>query len=117
MNQLLASIIAGFALSVSAYLYGRHEGRQAADGEAAIAERVAEKAAQASREEAAKAISAITVRHQTIRQELEREIRTVPVYTDPNCAVTADGLRNINKAIAPGSVASDPKLPDSSPAR
>lgn len=113
MNPLLLSIIAGLVFSGGAYLYGRHEGKQAAEGEAAIAERVAENAAKASREEAAKAIASITVKHQTIRQELEREIRTEPVYRD--CAVTSSGLRSINAALSAGQVASNPELPAANP--
>lgn len=98
--SLVYQALISLALIVGAYLYGRHDGKSLAEGETAVAERVAGKAAQASREEAAKAISAITVRHTTIQNQLEREVRNVPVYTSADCRVTPDGLRNLNAAIA-----------------
>ncbi|MDI4633279.1 hypothetical protein J7U46_09495 [Pelomonas sp. V22] len=110
--------IAALALAAFCYLLGRHDGRQLADGEKAIAERVADKAAQAGRESVAKAISEITVRHTTVQNAIEREVRNVPVYTDPDCRVGPDGLRLLNAAIAgTGQVSGSPELPASGASR
>lgn len=72
-----------------------------------------DKAAAVAADAAASAIAAaipkITVRHQTVRQELEREIQTREVYRNPDCNTGADSLQRFNAAIpgaAPG--ASDP---------
>lgn len=69
-------------------------------------------AAQKTRDVVATAIAEnipkITVKHQTIRQELEREIQTREVYRDPNCRTGPDSLRRFNSAIpaaAPGASA------------
>lgn len=112
--QLL--IITACLLTGASYALGRYEGRKLAEGEAALAERIAEKAAKASREAAASAISQIRVRHQVIHNQLEREVRNVPVYSDPNCRLSADGMRNLNAALA-GSVASHSELPASGATR
>lgn len=104
-------LILAFLLACGgSYVIGRHEGKRLADGESAVAERVAQKAAQASREAAAAAISQIKVRHQVIHNQLEREVRNVPVYTDPNCRLSPDGLRDLNAALS-GQVASHTELP------
>ena len=110
--------LAALALAVGAYLIGRHDGRQLSEGETAIAERIAGEAAQASRESAAKAIAKITVRHTTIQNALEREVRNVPVYTDPGCRLSPDGLRNLNAAITgAGQVGGVAELPASGASR
>lgn len=110
-------IVSAAVLSAGFYVLGRHEGRKLAEGEAAISERVAARAAQASREAAAVAISQIKVRHQVIHNQLEREVRNVPVYTDPNCRLSPDGLRDLNAALAGGQVGRSPELPASSSSR
>jgi hypothetical protein len=117
--SIVYQALISLALIVGAYLYGRHDGKSLAEGETAIAERIADKAAQASREAAAKAIAGITVRHTTIQNQLEREVRNVPVYTDPGCRVTPDGLRHLNAALSgtSGQEPSDPELPASGATR
>lgn len=108
----------GLALAAGAYVVGRHDGRSLAEGEAAVAERVAEKAAQASRESSAAAIAKITIKHTTIQNRLEKEVRNVPVYTDPGCRLTPDGLRDLNQALTgAGPEPSAPELPASGAAR
>ncbi len=108
----------GLALSVGTYVVGRQDGRQLAEGEVAIAERVSEKAAQASRESSAEAIAKITVKHTTIQNRLEKEVRNVPVYTDPDCRLTPGGLRDLNAALAgAGPEPSAPELPASGASR
>jgi hypothetical protein len=117
MNATLIVGAIGLALAAGAYLVGRHDGRSLAEGEIAVAERIAGQAAQASRESAARAIAQITLRQTTIHNAIEREVRNVPVYVDPGCALPADGLRLINAAIVGGQEPGDPELPASSSAR
>lgn len=53
------------------------------------------------------AIAGIEIKHQTIRQEVQREIRTNTVYAD--CRHSPGGLRSVNDALAgpgPGSAGS-----------
>lgn len=95
----------GFSLGVD------HEKANQVDAQALVAEAV--DAANAS---AAQAIAKITVKNQTIRQEVEREIRTNTIYND--CRHTTDGLRLVNEAIT-GSKAQPAdrgELPRSGPA-
>lgn len=117
MNTTLVVGAVGIALAAGAYLAGRHDGRSLAEVEAAVAERVAGQAAQASRESAAKAIAAITVRHTTIQNQLEREVRNVPVYTSPDCRLTPDGMRHLNAALSGGQEPGAPELPASGASR
>lgn len=118
MSPTLIVGLAGLLLSGAAYVVGRIDGKSLAEGEKAVAERVAEKAAQASRESSALAISKITVRHTTIQNQLEREVRNVPVYTDPGCRLTPDGLRHLNSALSGAGQEPGPaELPASGTAR
>jgi len=118
VNLTLITACAGAALSVAAYFYGRADGKDLAEGSAALAERVALIAAAESREAAASAIAKISVRHTTIQNQLEREVRNVPVYTSADCRVTPDGVRYINAALAgEGQEPRAPELPASSASR
>jgi hypothetical protein len=117
MNTTLIVGALGLALAAGAYIAGRHDGRSLAEGEAAVAERIAGQAAQASRESSAKAIAQITVRHTTIQNQLEREVRNVPVYTSPDCRLTPDGMRHLNASIAGGQEPGSPELPASGASR
>lgn len=60
---------------------------------------------------AAKAIAKIEVKSETIKQDVIREIRTVPVYRD--CVHSPDGVRNINSLITgeEGTSPTSPGLP------
>jgi hypothetical protein len=69
--------------------------------------RAAQIATAAAADAAASAIQSIKVRHVTIRQSLEREVREVPVYTSPDCRLSAAGLRDLNAALS-GDAASAP---------
>jgi hypothetical protein len=52
---------------------------------------------EAMKKTAAEAISGIEIKHVTLKQQLDTEIREKPVYRD--CRATADGLRFINAAL------------------
>jgi len=117
MNTTLIVGAIGVALAAGAYIAGRHDGRSLAEGETAVAERIAGQAAQASRESAARAIAQISLRQTTIHNAIEREVRNVPVYVDPGCALPPDGLRLINAALAGGQEPSASELPASGASR
>jgi hypothetical protein len=114
MNARLIAAVLVLALIGAAYIAGRWDGGRIKAGERAIAEVAAEKAAKASREESARAIARISVRHQTIHNALEREVIREPIYTDSACSITDHGLRLINQAIT-GQEPSPRSLPASSP--
>lgn len=96
---LLALVLAAGTMTGGAYWQGRQDG---AAGELASQRRENDAAARAS-DAAASAIAAaipkITVKHQTIRQELEREIHTNPVYLRTDCDTGPDSLRRFNSSI------------------
>lgn len=69
-----------------------------------------ERAAQASREAAATAISAIEVKNVRITQKLETEIREKPVYRD---CVADDGVFALTNEAITGQESGDPGVPAS----
>jgi hypothetical protein len=95
----VAKALVALIAVVGAYGAGRWDGSRLKAGERAIAEVAAEKAAKASREEAGKAISRISVRHQTIHNALEREVIREPIYTRADCRLTQHALELINKSL------------------
>ena len=72
-------------------------------------------AVEAANTASAGAIAGIKVTNTTIRQELEREIRTNTIYAE--CRHTSGGLRSINESLAVPRSAGDSKLPGSGAAR
>lgn len=78
-------------------------------------DKTAKIATDAAAKAAAEAIAGIKVKNTTIRQELEREIRTNTIYAE--CKHSPDGLRNINASLAKPGSASDSKLPGSDAAK
>lgn len=58
-----------------------------------------------------KAIARIRVTNTTIQNEVQREIRTNTVYSNPDCSFTPDGLRIANEALAPRRPASASGVP------
>lgn len=104
---LAAALLVG-ALTGAAYRQGRADGEDKIVAQQAREEAIAQKATEAAASAIAAAIPKITVKHQTIRQELEKEIHENPVYLRADCDTGADSLRRFNSAI-PG--ASTPTLP------
>lgn len=88
--------IAGLALSVGAYLYGRHDGKQIEEARQLAEQAIVEKARDAMLRAAAEAIAGIDVVNKTIRQEVQREIVEKPVYRD--CRADPGIVRAINAA-------------------
>jgi len=96
---LLGGVLSAIALAGGAYWQGRQDGRDGCIAETARDTVVAQIASDAAASAAASAISKITVKHQTIRQELEREIQTKEVYRDPACRTGAGSLQRFNSGI------------------
>jgi hypothetical protein len=97
---ILAAAIALAGLTGGAYWQGRKDG---AAGEVATQvreERAAVIASDAAASAIAAAIPKITVKHQTVRQELEREIQTRDVYRNVACDTGPDSLRRYNSTLA-----------------
>lgn len=87
LSAVLAAGFGGFKLGVD------HE-----TASQAREERLIGKAVEAANSASASAIAGIQVKHTTIRQELEREIRTNTFYAE--CKHSPVGLRSINDALA-----------------
>jgi predicted nucleic acid-binding protein len=101
----LAILLAFVLLVGGSYVVGRWDGKQLCAAASLKEEAVARAATDAAASAAANAIARMKVRNVTVRQELEREVREVPVYRD--CRHSPDGLRHINEALAGGTVAPD----------
>jgi hypothetical protein len=94
----LVAALAFVLLMGGSYWGGRMDGKQLCEASAVKNEEVARTAREAAASAAADAIAKMKVRHVTVRTEMEREIREVPVYRD--CRHTPDGLQRINEALA-----------------
>lgn len=112
--SILAIVLAAGAMVGGSYWQGRKDGAAGEIATQAREDRAAAIASDAAASAIAAAIPKITVKHQTVRQELEREIRTNPVYLRADCDTGPDSLRRFNSAI-PGA-ASDAPYPRAMPA-
>lgn len=100
MNPLITSGIAVLAVGgalYGAFHLGERSGRDGCEAEAAREDRIAQVATDAANTAAASAIAGIQVRHTTIRQEVQREIRELPVYRD--CRHPPQQLQRLNSAL------------------
>ena len=111
---LLGIVLVVGAMTGGAYWQGRNDGANAEKASQQREEDVKVFASEAAASAIAAAIPKITVRHQTIKQELEREIRTNPVYLRADCDTGPDSLLRFNSAI-PGAAAA-PSHPGALPA-
>jgi len=96
---ILAAALALAGLAGGAYRLGREDGENKIVAQQARESEIAQKAADAATSAAADAISKITIKHQTVRQEVEREVQTREVFRDPGCRTGPDLLRLYNDAI------------------
>lgn len=94
---ILSALLLAAATSFGAYITGRHDGRAAELATQAREDRAAAVAGAAAASAAAEAITQIEVKHVTIRQQLETQVREVPVFRD--CHAPADSVRRLNAAI------------------
>jgi hypothetical protein len=90
------SVVAVGALGGS-YVKGRADGRAVEIAQRVTLEEVARVAREAAMAGAAEKIAAIEVKHVTVRQKLETEIREKPVYRD--CFADQRVLDTVNEAI------------------
>jgi uncharacterized protein HemX len=107
---IIAALVAVLAAGAGGFKLGaEHEIAAQAREQNHIAEAV-----DAATAVSAQAIAAIKPKYTTIRQELEREIRTETVYAD--CRHSPDGLRLLNQALNGGAAAAGGgKLPAQAP--
>ncbi len=98
---LAGGIAAGLA---GVYFEGKRAGKAQCSSTQQLAREVAREAADAAASAAAGQIARISVKHTTIRQELEREVLTREVFRD--CRSGADAVRLLNAS--PGVAASGP---------
>ncbi|MCW7541872.1 hypothetical protein OOT46_29165 [Aquabacterium sp. A7-Y] len=94
---LLIATAAVAAAIAGTFFYGESVGQARCEAAQARDEHVARIAADAANKAAAAAIGKIEIQHVTVRQTIEREVRTVPVYRD--CRHSPDGLRVVNEAL------------------
>jgi hypothetical protein len=107
------------AALAGAYYAGHQAGANKVEAAAAREERLVAAAGQQAASAAAAAISTIKVRHVTVQQQLEREVRERTVYSE--CRSGPDAVRMFNAAI-PGAdagpaAAGGGELPASAAAR
>jgi hypothetical protein len=88
----------------AAYIQGRSDGLDKCEAAQARDDRVALIASTAGAASAAEAISKIGVKHETIRQTLERQIVEKPVYRD--CRSGMDAVGVFNSSLVPTTAAS-----------
>ena len=79
------------------YIAGRMDGAKLKEADQLRDQAIVQEARDAMLEAAAQSIATITVRHQTIRQEVQREIIEKPVYRD--CRHSVDTFRLLNDAL------------------
>lgn len=109
MNPYIALV--AIAALIGAYFFGRHDGKEIEIAKQAKAEEIVKQSREAMQQAAAEAIAQITVKHQTIRAEVQREVVEKPVYRD--CRADDSILHSLNaaKGIEP---AGSGKLPGTS---
>ena len=97
LQGYLIAGVAGLGLAVGTYFYGRNDGSQIEKAKHLEAAAVVEAARDAMIQAAAESIQKIEVRHQTIRQEVQREVIEKPVFRE--CRNTPDSFRLLNDAL------------------
>lgn len=93
-----------------AYFYGTHSGKQDAESKQLRDEHIVQIAMDAAAVSTANAINAIEVKHVTVNQKVEREVRENVVYRE--CKHSPDGLRQLNAAITGAEPLDSSELPE-----
>ncbi len=96
---LLAASVCTSVAGVGGYLFGRSDGKALEAAQQLTDEQLVAKAAGAAQTAAAKAIAGIQIKHTTIRQQAEKEIRENTVYRNAECTHPDSVLRQINAAL------------------
>ena len=107
-------LILGALLTVAsaiggAYVKGRSDGRAVEIAQRVTLEEVARVSREAAMEGAAHKIAEIEVKHVTVRQQLETQIREKPVYRD--CFADQRVFDTVNEAITGNPAPSQSELP------
>lgn len=102
-------LIAWFVSTLVAGGTGYVKGKNDAQAEQASQELLIARAAQEAQQATAEVIAQIKIKNTTINREIQRETRTVPVYSD--CRNSESGMQLINNALTGTKPASDVKLP------
>lgn len=108
---LLAAVTATSLAGVGGYLMGRSDGKTIEAADRQSDEQLAAKVAAAAQTGAALAIAGIEIKHTTIRQRAEKEIRENTVYRNAECQHPAGVLRDINSALTGTEPAGGGQLP------
>lgn len=103
---MIPHVIAGAAVGiciagVGGYLYGRHDGREIAEGKQAAASLERAEVQRVTREVLATELSKITITNRTIVNKAEKEIVHEPVYRD--CTHSDTMFQLLNYALSAGS--------------
>ena len=100
MSPLIAGglVLATIGVLYGTFHVGERTGRDGCKAATAREEHIAQVATDAANDAAARAIAGIQVKHTTIRQEVQREIRERPVYRD--CRHPDGQLQRLNSALA-----------------
>lgn len=109
----LKLIGAGVVLAalIGAFFFGRSVGIDSVLADQAREDQIVAKVTEAAQKAAAGEIAKIEVKNVVVKQRVETEVRTVPVYSD--CRNTTVGMQLINAAItgAESEPAGDSQLP------
>lgn len=97
LQAILSGVLAVLLAFGGGTWYGIGIGEDREFAKRAREEAIVEKVSQAAQASAAEAIAKIKPQNVTIKQEVEREIRTNTVYAD--CRNTPGGMRGINEAL------------------
>lgn len=110
---LVAAGIGLAGIASGAYVKGRSDGRAVEIAQRVTLEEVARTAREAAIAGAAEKIADIEVKHVTVRQQLETQIREKPVYRD--CLTDQRVLDTVNEAITGYPAPSQGELPAAGP--
>jgi alpha-D-ribose 1-methylphosphonate 5-triphosphate synthase subunit PhnG len=96
-------------VSIASGAFGYIKGRESAEAEQMKTELLIKQAAEAAQQASAEVVAQIKVKNTVIKREIQREVKSVPVYTD--CRNTDVGMQHINKALSGAYAPNDSKLP------
>jgi len=109
-GSMIPWMLCAFLASVGASgVFGYYKGLEQAEDQQAKQELLIKQAAEAAQQAAAEAIAQIKVKNTVIKKEIQREVKTAPVYIE--CRNTDAGMQSINKALSGTYAANDRRLP------
>lgn len=109
-GSMIPWMLCAFLASIGASgVFGYYKGLEHAEAQQAHEELLIKQAAEAAQQAAAEAIAQIKIKNTVIKKEIQREIKTAPVYIE--CRNTDAGLQSINKALSGAHTVNDRKLP------